>query len=142
MAGLKERYELASQDIACEEFDGEMVVLNLASGHYFALNSSASFLMNGLLKGHAIEELASVEGAPFALDDARQFLDDLLQHGLLAACPSCQAVPLDGTIAESVHSLTDKPVLEVHDDLADLIIADPVHDTDQSVGWPAVPDAA
>ncbi len=57
------RYQLASSDIVCEEFDGEMVILNLSSGHYFALNGSATVLMKGLLQGHAPRELSSVDGA-------------------------------------------------------------------------------
>ena len=136
MSELKKRYRLASADIVCEEFDGEMVILNLASGHYFALNKSGTILMKGLLQGHAPEELFSVDGAPLAAEAAIDLLRELTAHDLVAADGSQTPAPLDSTTREAVKGLTEKPALEIHDDLADLIIADPIHDTDETAGWP------
>ena len=137
MSESKGRYQSASEDIACEEFDGEMVVLNLASGHYFALNQSASFLMSGLLRGHAIDSLASINEAAFNSQDATQFVEELVSHELIVADTSNEPKPIDAATLEAAKALTEKPQLEVHDDLADLIVADPIHDTDEAVGWPA-----
>lgn len=135
MSEMKKRYRLASADIVCEEFDGEMVILNLASGHYFALNKSATILMKGLLQGHAPEELISTTGAPL-LETAIDFFQELTVHKLVAGDSSPTPAPLDTTTREALKGLTEKPALEIHDDLADLIIADPIHDTDETAGWP------
>ena len=142
MSEVKGRYRLASDDVACEEFDGEMVVLNLASGHYFALNKSASFIMKGLARGHAVEILASTNTAAFFADDVTQFITDLVSHELVMADEANQPVPIDAALIAEANSLSEKPQLEVHDDLADLIIADPIHDSDEAVGWPAPQDKA
>lgn len=136
MQELKGRYQPASADIACEEFDGEMVILNLASGHYFALNRSAAALTTGLLQGFAIEALTSIEGAGFTAEQAAHFFKELTVHELVAPDHSNVPVPLDTVIRSSINGLTEPPTLEVHADLADLIIADPIHDSDESVGWP------
>jgi hypothetical protein len=137
MSELKSRYRLASQDIVCEEFDGEMVILNLASGHYFGLNKSASVLLNCLLQGIPPEGLSSVEGTKISTEELFDFFRDLVTHELVAADDSRTPAPLDATIREAVKRLVEKPSLEIHDDLADLIIADPIHDTDEAFGWPA-----
>ncbi len=136
MLKLNGRYRLASQDIVCEQFDDEMVILNLSSGHYFALNKSASVLLNGLLQGNAPEALSSVGGARFSAEEAFDFFRKLVDHELLAADSSQPPAPVGSTIREAVKGLLDKPILEIHDDLADLIIADPIHDSDESMGWP------
>lgn len=136
MSDLNGRYRLASQDIVHEEFDGEMVVLNLLSGHYFALNKSGSVLLNGLLQGHAPEALISVSSARISAEDASSFLRELVTHELLAADSSQSPTPLDATTFQAAQLLTEKPALEIHDDLADLIIADPIHESAETVGWP------
>lgn len=140
MTDLKGRYRLASPDIVCEEFDGEMVVLNLSSGHYFAVNKSGSVLLRGLLEGHTPEALIWVSSARISAEDTTSFLRELVSHDLLATDNSPSAKPLDiGQVPAEL--LSEKPLLEIHDDLADLIIADPIHDSDETVGWPA-PKAA
>lgn len=136
MSELNGRYRLVSQDIVCEEFDGEMVILNLASGHYFALNKSASVLLSGLLQGYSPEALASVAGLKFAADEVLGLCRELVAHELVAADGSRAPEPLDSTIREAARLLSEKPSLEMHDDLADLIIADPIHDADEATGWP------
>lgn len=142
MSELKGRYKLASNDIACEEFDGEMVVLNLANGLYFALNRSACFIMKGLLKGHAIDELASINGEAFTSKDIAQFFEEILSYGLISAESSTKPTPVDEHYVEVAKTLTNNPQIEVHDDMADLMLADPIHDTDENLGWPAPPKAA
>jgi hypothetical protein len=136
MSELKGRYRLASQDIICEEFDGEMVILNLASGRYFALNKSASVLLNCMLQGCSPEKLSSA--APSIAEAAIEFFGELLAQKLAAADSSQTAAPVDSAIREALKVLTEKPTLEIHDDLADLVIADPIHDSDETTGWPAL----
>lgn len=45
------RYKIASSDITLENFDGEYVILNLASGTYFSLTADATIFLDGLLQG-------------------------------------------------------------------------------------------
>jgi hypothetical protein len=130
------RYLLPSAEIVCEEFDGEMVVLNLMSGEYFALNRSATFLMTGLLQGHAASDLSSVNPQTFSAEECLQFVETLVARGLLAIDAAGKTLPIAADTLERAQSLTEKPILEVHSDLADLIISDPIHDADEAMGWP------
>ncbi len=136
MTELTGRFQLASSDVVCEEFDGELVVLNLASGLYFALNPSASCLFNGLIQGCRIEQLASIDGVAWSRQDAEQFFRRLVEHQLICKADSAAAAELDAATLEWARSCSEKPCCEDHNDLADLIIADPIHDADESAGWP------
>ena len=45
-------------DLATENVDGELIVLDRAAGKVHQLNSSASFVWSCLSDGHAIDEIA------------------------------------------------------------------------------------
>ena len=134
---LNTRYRLTSSDIACEEFDGEIVVLNLALGHHFELNKTGSSLLNAVLQGHAIKDLLSIECTAYSSEEAADFFNGLLAQQLIAPDASGPPMPVGTEVEERLKKSTEKPILVLHDDLADLIIADPIHDTDESAGWPA-----
>tara|TARA_A100001391_G_scaffold29931_1_gene16048 strand:+ start:2188 stop:2619 length:432 start_codon:yes stop_codon:yes gene_type:complete len=142
MCDLTSCYRLTSSDIVCEEFDGEMVVLNLATGHYFALNLSATWMLAALIRGCTPLDLAACNHEVLPIDGVGDFIQALIDCGLVTTNTSANAIPVDTTTQETAQSLTDKLSLESHDDLADLIIADPIHDTDETVGWPRVKNEA
>ena len=59
-------------------------------------------------------------------------------HGLLI--PGSSATP-DAALATELLT-ADGFGVEVFDDLADLLVADPIHDVDQEAGWPHRPGDA
>ncbi len=71
-----------------------------------------------------------------AAEAAIDLFRKLVAHELVAADNSQLPAPLDSSIREAVTWLLEKPTLEMHDDLADLVIADPIHDSDEAAGWP------
>lgn len=119
------RFDLAGPDIVDEEFDGEMVILNLQTGQYFGLNEGGAALWVAISSGQSPQNIAGQDGAMFA---AR-----LVDLGLIK--------PSDAAPAQSekqMHNIA--PTIEVYDDLSDLILADPIHDVDENRGWPIRPD--
>jgi len=138
---LQGRYGVVSQDVVHEDFEGECVMLNLASGTYYALSKTASQLVTHLLNGIAVEELSSLSGPAFQAGEVQTFLAKLVDLELVAPIIDMPATKLADSVREEARSWPDCPTIEVYDDLADLILADPIHDTDESVGWPAVAKA-
>lgn len=126
------RYAAASRDIISEDFDGDAVVLNLASGQYFGMNATASAVWTMLMAGADSAEIAArvQDPAGFAAFVAR-----LCDLGLIAP-EAAAANPLGASDAALLAGLADAPVIEVFDDLSDLILADPIHDVDADMGWP------
>jgi hypothetical protein len=118
---------MAGPDVVHEEFDGEIVVLNLQSGQYFGLNGSAAALWLAIVAGADPTAIAGDMGTGFA---AR-----LVELSLIKANDGAP------TPADNLN-FTDPPTIEIYDDLSDLILADPIHDVDEDKGWPILPDNA
>ena len=131
---LEQPHRINAPDVVAEDFDGQVVILNLANGHYFSLEGCAGDIWAAIEAGHAPDAiLASIradrpdmEGAGLA------FVTELLKLELIlpdAAAPA-PSVPVPAAW------LGEPPRLEVYKDLADLIYADPIHDVDEQAGWP------
>lgn len=136
-------FVLASPDIASEEFDGEFVVLDLGSGRYFSLSGLAAVVWRGLVDGHPVSMLT----AGLAAGDERialvtQAADALVGHGLLRPSTSPSAAPPTETLPAALAAAEPVLRIEVFDDLADLLVADPIHDVDDKAGWPHRPAPA
>ena len=129
------RYLINAPDVVSEDFNGEVVILNLANGHYFSLRGIASSIWAAILAGNAPESiLASIgEQRPELLDASSTLLSRLMELDLMRP----------GTGENGTEPLEDQawsgdsPQIEVFDDLAELIFADPIHDVDEQSGWPA-----
>jgi len=72
-------------------FDGELVILDLAHGEYFALDPIGSRLWVALEEGKSIEQVAAEIVQEYdvspetAATDLAALLDDLVRRGLLVA---------------------------------------------------------
>lgn len=137
---LASRYMVAGRDVVSEAFDGDIVVLDLNSGRYFSFSDSGCVLWEALSAGAAPKSLLIPE-AVYSADDIEAFLVKLVDHRLLAVNPE----PADWTaVPETMARLSaasEKPDVFVFDDLADLFIADPIHDVEEEAGWPMVKPA-
>jgi hypothetical protein len=128
-------YAPASPDIAHESFDGDVVVVDLANGKYYSFSESGSAIWLALAGAVAPGDLIGL-GA-FA-DAIPQFVHRLCEYQLIAARPELEAVPLDAGLAERLRDCSEGPDVTVFDDMADLFVADPIHDVDEPSGWPVV----
>lgn len=127
-------YKLAAPNAAYEDFDGEAVMLDLATGKYFALSKSASFIVEALLGGQSLADVIAL-CAPARNVDAlaiEALVQRLAGFGLLEAAPE----PAARMQPELSRLVDEAPTVDVYDDLADLIIADPIHEVDEERGWP------
>lgn len=136
-------YAIASKDIVFESFDGEAVVLDLTTGKYFGFSDSGSRLWDALSSGVPAAELAgAVTGAgPLSGADIDGFVSQLLEFGLLAAVADAPAQPLSGALLAQLADTTEPLKVDIHDDLADLIVVDPIHEVEEPLGWPALKQA-
>lgn len=124
-------YGIASSDIYCEQFGNDLVVLNLGTGEYFGFNDTASLIWKGLI-GHQAS-LENLCAAGFSQETLNTCVARLEELGLIRpGNHPARAVPADlhpeATLAE--------PKVELYDDLASLILADPIHDVEDEAGWP------
>lgn len=130
-----------SNSVLSEILDGEAVIIDLSSGRYHAAAGVAATIWEGVLCGHSLARIMddvrrAHSGVPNDAEAAvRAFIDSVVVQGL--AQPSAGDTstsdprnPMSGPITP-----WSEPVLESHDDLADLLLIDPVHDV-TTQGWP------
>jgi hypothetical protein len=129
------KYAISAPDVVAEEFDGQIVILNLANGHYFSLRGVASPIWTLLLAGHTPESiLTSIKAKrPELIEGSLAFIARLVELNLLRPLANGGGGPMS-PIDEPWSG--DGPQIEVFDDLAELIFADPIHDVDEEAGWP------
>ena len=79
----------AADSVHARVFDGELVILDLAQGEYFALDALGTCLWEGLTEGRTIGELASLVAKDYdvtedvVLRDFTALRDELIRRGLL-----------------------------------------------------------
>jgi hypothetical protein len=135
-------YAVASKDIVFESFDGEAVVLDLSNGKYFGFSDSGSAIWQALSSGVGTQALIGSVAGSATIDAAalEAFVAQLVDFGLLAPSDATPRPLPDGFPA--ALAVAKEPLdVSVHDDLADLIIVDPIHEVEEPLGWPAVKQA-
>lgn len=130
---MSTHFRIAGPDVVHEEFGGDLVILNIASGQYFGLNAEGAALWTALAGGQRIDNIAADEDTRATVASFAQRLTEL---ALITASDDAPAH------TDKAITLTQVPQIEVYDDLADLIVADPIHDVDAEGGWPKMPDSA
>lgn len=136
--------EIAAPHCVAQDFDGEIVVLNMATGTYFSLRDLGAVVWRDLATGHAVETVAAL--AAKVLGGTQPVLDFAAKataEGLLRPAPNAAISAGEPRIAAAVAG-GGAPALtfEVYEDMKSLILLDPVHEVDQARGWPSLPKDA
>jgi hypothetical protein len=125
--------EVAAPKCSAEDFDGEIVAINLDTGRYFSIKDSAAAIWHDLAGGHSEEAiLAAMSGDAALVAAVEQYVAELLKEGLMrpADAPGVTAAPMLATPG------MPHPSLVSFGDMESLLLLDPVHEVDDSEGWP------
>lgn len=127
--------QVAHADIIFENFEGDLVVLDLRSGRYFGCNPLAAKLWNSLIRGADPESLIHAGLSRVRLE---AFLARLAELGLAFMQDGVALVSQESFAADLAEDWAgeDDPEIESFDDMADLMQADPIHEVDEHLGWP------
>jgi hypothetical protein len=136
-------FEVAVPEVIAEEFGTEIVVLNLGNGKYFSLTGLAMDLWRDVSGGHRpkdlVERLMALHGEVGG--GAQVFFQDLIREGLIRPVLAADAAPVgEASVLASLKQDAQPPRLEAFDDMAELILSDPIHDVDEDLGWPVKRD--
>ncbi len=136
--------EIAAPGCAAQEFEGEVVALNLSNGIYCSFRDLGAVLWRDLAAGHAVEAMAALLaptlGGTQAVEDfaARITAEGLMRPAPGATSPQVQPQVVAALAAGVAPALT----FEVFEDMKNLLLFDPVHEVDEVKGWPALPNGA
>ncbi|PLX81057.1 MAG: pyrroloquinoline quinone biosynthesis protein PqqD [Desulfuromonas sp.] len=131
-------YRVNGPNIVHEDFDGEMVVVNLETGCYYAFNPVGSAIWGHIEKGCTLAEMTGAlkqycSGNLAGLEQSvTDFLGELAAEQLISTGPATG----NGEAACSSPEIPyAPPELEKFTDMQDLLLLDPIHEVDES-GWP------
>ena len=132
-------FAVRSPNVVSEIIDGELIILDVASGSYHATDGVGAALWELAAAGLAEEQIlaaceAAWPGIPVATA-VRTFLDHLVDIGLLAISDGGMPAGQQDDIMHIGHIAWEPPTLSSCDDLADMIQLDPIHDVTDT-GWP------
>ncbi len=129
--------------VVAEIIDGEAVIMDLASGHYFSTQGVGAEIWRsveaGLGRAGAVDALSHLYECDHgelqrAVDG---FIAELVERRLVVELPTESVAP-----AQPPHQAEGTPrrafvppVLNEYSDMEDLLLLDPIHDVDEA-GWP------
>jgi hypothetical protein len=123
-----------------DRLDDEVMVIDLNSGAYFAFVTASADAWSLLASGHDAEHAGTVlaerysVAAEDAAADVALFAQRLVAEGLLEDSPTTLGTVELPPVTERLEYVA--PDLERFEDLADLLLIDPVHEVEPT-GWPA-----
>jgi len=138
-----EEVEINRSGISLERLDGEVVIISFETGKYFNSNGSAAdllFLIEQGVSQASWDYILAKSFSNFRLNnlEIEKFLDQLIEEKIVlsgAVLASSEVdLPSDYSRGEWIS-----PHLSIFDDLADLLLVDPIHDT-STEGWPKTKD--
>jgi hypothetical protein len=141
------RYRVNSPHVISETVDGETIIVNLASGHYFSLQGTAVDVWAGLERGQALEEVVFALEQHYEAPEGEigkavtRLVEDFVAGDLLVPDSTGVAPELAPTDAMGERAPFVPPTFTQFTDMQDIILLDPVHEVDTR-GWPHAPASA
>ena len=145
---MERRLRVNSPNVMSETIEGEVIVINLATGSYYSLKDAGAAIWHALEHGAAPDEVtnvleASYEGSRTELLEAVEaLLADLEGEGLVTATEGQDGAAVEigaqPEAADGNRRPFERPVLEKYTDMQELILLDPVHEVG-AAGWPHLP---
>lgn len=142
MAESDSGWRVKEESVSLERLDGETILINFDTGQYFSFQGTSADVLWLVQAGIGRADWGSVlEGAfaGLAWDAERDAEVDAFLAGLVEVGVIESAAPA-GTAAEPLPTDYERgawsaPSVFANDDLADLLVIDPIHDTSED-GWP------
>jgi hypothetical protein len=133
------KLKLNATAISCERLDGEMVIISFETGKYFNANGSAAdvlFLIEKNIDQSLWQEILVNHFKDFQMETSQidEFVSKLILEKIVLETTATNFETV--VLPEDYQRLEwSTPVLLVFNDLADLLLIDPIHDTSLD-GWP------
>ena len=139
-----------SSNAVFESFDDEVIVINMVSGSYFALNAVALRVWEILQQSQTLESVVHSMQSCYQGDIAeietavRELIGELESEGLLMQIESDAPDAVAALDENSSHAaelpVFRKPEINKFTDMEELLLLDPIHEVDEA-GWPHAKNA-
>jgi hypothetical protein len=137
-------YRINEPNVVAENFGDEIVAVNLDTGVYYSMHGSAATIWKLLQEGQAVDHIAAAlaaahdAAAATIAADVDAFLDRLVDEKLVVGTAAAGVAPAP-SLPTGERRPYAAPAIDVHSDMQDILLLDPVHDVDEA-GWPLAAD--
>jgi hypothetical protein len=125
-----------------EPFEDEVVIVNLDTGRYYALQKSGAELWVLIAGGATIAEAAQSLDMRYAAPEGdiaqtvQRLVEEFLSENLIVPADVIgQRPPLAAPESGHERRPFERPTLQTFTDMQDLLLLDPIHEVDEA-GWP------
>ena len=142
MAGRS--FRVNRPNVAAETVDGEVLMIHLGTGNYYSLRGTGAAIWEAIEL--AVPRSAVVSGLREHFNGDAQgqdtdavvdaFLAELAGEDLIVPDDAPDDAPDDSWDPSSCGPGSEPPELEKFTDMQHLILLDPVHEVDETEGWP------
>lgn len=135
------RYGISKPQIIREQFDEEVVIVDLDSGNYYSLSGAGGEVWSGLEKGASQPEIVARLRVLYDAEETEiisaigSLLSELQSEELISVCGEDGATPFPTGDTPAARAPWQPPVLQKFTDMQALLLLDPIHEVD-SAGWP------
>jgi hypothetical protein len=141
-------YEVNSPSVVFERFEDETVLIHMDTGRYYSLDRIGSLVWELLVRPLEVSAVAEMLSGAFAAEpggvepSVRELIRQLEAEQLLRPrTDPAPATATDTPLALPQGAVFAPPQLTRYDDMAEILLLDPVHDVDER-GWPSRADGA
>jgi hypothetical protein len=136
-------YTVSKPEIIREQFDEEVVIVDLDTGSYYSLSGAGGEVWSAIESGTSTAGIVQQLGASYDAEVAEieaslgRLLEELQAEGLITPLTAQSKAEVE---AKSVSEAVSKqewqaPLLQKFTDMQALLLLDPIHEVD-SAGWP------
>ena len=137
---MSARLAINASHVVHETIDGEAILIHLGTGTYYSLEGVGAEVWEAAAVGADPDELLAAAHERYDADPAevgaelRRLLDELLREELLVE----DGIAPNGTRPRfpAGRAPFTAPVLHVYTDMQGFMLVDPLHEVDESAGWP------
>jgi len=135
-------YIINPRGIATEHFPDETIILNLPKGNYYSLRGTGQLIWEQLEKRVNTDYILHVLSNQYATTSTiaqpalETFLNQLFQEELIQENTTAETTSMPEVSPNNAGQPFVAPALEVYTDMQELLMLDPIHDSDAEKGWP------
>lgn len=135
-------FRVDEREVIHETLEGESVLVHMGTGVYFSLRGAAAEIWPLVVAGYSKSAIVRTIVARYAAAppdvvdrEVRVLLESLLEHQLATRGPAADSSEVAAELCASSGRAFETPRLEAFEDMQELLLLDPIHETGEE-GWP------
>ena len=120
-------YKLNAPDVTAEQFDNEILAVNIITGRYHSIKGSGAVLLRLMLDGNSTEASISKTLNLFSTEavstkDFNSFIVELITENLIVECSAPEEVLASDWLSKVDSTTYTAPQVEIHSDMEGLVL--------------------